>query len=77
MLRSGRPTAWIAIFGLLLVGSGCPSGPPIAPKEADAKDRLSKLFNLYRLHIEKNRKGPASEEDLLAFGKKQRNARPG
>jgi hypothetical protein len=57
------------MLNLLVILCGCSSGPPDAPQEAIAKERLSKLFNLYRLYIEKNRKGPASEEELLAFGK--------
>jgi hypothetical protein len=67
--RSGRIIVWILALNVFIVLLGCGSGPPVAPREADAKDRLYKLFNLYRLYIEKNRKGPASEEDLLAFGK--------
>jgi hypothetical protein len=33
-------------------------------------DRISKLANLYRLYVEKNRKGPPSEEALREFGQK-------
>lgn len=61
---------WILIASLLLASLGCQSGPPIAPLEANAQDRLYKLFNLYRFYIEKNRKPPSSEDELAAFGKK-------
>jgi hypothetical protein len=64
-----RPTAWILIGCLLIAVLGCNSGPPIAPLEANAQDRLYKLFNLYRFYMEKNRKPPATEEELAAFGK--------
>ncbi|HEY2411137.1 MAG TPA: hypothetical protein VGI40_02785 [Pirellulaceae bacterium] len=70
MGQFARPTIWIFIGSLLIATLGCNSGPPIAPLEASAQDRLYKLFNLYRFYIEKNRKPPASEEDLAAFGKK-------
>jgi len=55
---------------LLIAALGCSSGPPVAPLEATAQYRLYKLFNLYRFYIEKNRKPPASEDDLVTFGKK-------
>jgi hypothetical protein len=65
-----RPIAWILIGALLLPTLGCNSGPPIPPLKANAQDRLYKLFNLYRFYMEKNRKPPASEEELADFGKK-------
>jgi hypothetical protein len=61
---------FIAPLGCFIAPLGCGSRPPVTPLEANASDRLYKLFNLYRLYIEKNRKGPASEQELLAFGKK-------
>lgn len=60
----------IAQLACLIAPLGCSSRPPVAPLEANASDRLYKLFNLYRLYIEKYRKGPPSEQELLAFGKK-------
>src|SRR5262249_37316573 len=38
--------------------------------EPDAMDRISRLKNLYFLYVEKNKKGPPSEEALREFGKK-------
>jgi hypothetical protein len=36
----------------------------------DAKDRLSKLFQLYKVYVEKHQKGPPDEKALREFGKK-------
>jgi hypothetical protein len=47
---------------------GCAGGAGAAA-QSDAKEELGKLFNLYRLYVEKNKKGPASEEALREFGK--------
>ena len=33
------------------------------------QDRLKKLFNLYKAYVDKNQKGPPSEQALLDFGK--------
>ena len=68
MYRSVALFAWILAF-TVVVAPGCGSRPPVAPLEANASDRLYKLYNLYRFYIEKHRKGPASEQELLAFGK--------
>jgi hypothetical protein len=64
-----RRKALILSASLACAILGCKSGPPVAPLEATAQDRLYKLMNLYRFYIEKNRKPPASEDQLLAFGK--------
>jgi hypothetical protein len=68
-----RPRGWLAVgcFALMLCAwmSGCGAHGASAP-QADAKDRLSKLFNLYRAYAEKNQKPPANEEALRGFGQK-------
>jgi hypothetical protein len=48
------------------LGCGGRSGPP----EPEAKVRLKKLLQLYKAYVEKNRKGPADEQTLRAFGQK-------
>jgi hypothetical protein len=48
---------------------GC-GGPAVAPPEPDAKVRLTKLLRLYQVYVERNKKGPPSEETLREFGRK-------
>jgi hypothetical protein len=70
-----RVGGWWAGYGLVLascavlVWSGCSSSAAPVPQN-DAKERLSKLFNLYRAYTEKNQKGPPNEEALREFGQK-------
>ena len=45
-------------------------GGSVAAPQSDAQDRLAKLMNLYRAYVEKNQKGPPSEEALREFGQK-------
>jgi hypothetical protein len=57
--------------GLVLVAccgqAGCRSG---GEPEPEAKVRLTRLLRLYQAYVEKNRKGPANEQALRAFGQK-------
>lgn len=48
---------------------GCAGTRASAPAP-DAQDRISKLANLYRLYVEKNKKGPPTEDALREFGQK-------
>jgi hypothetical protein len=54
---------------LFLALSGC-AGGGAAPPEPDAKDRLEKLYNLYRAYADKSQKPPPSEEALKDFAAK-------
>jgi hypothetical protein len=56
------------IVAALCLTSGC-GGSTVAPPEPDAKVRLTKLLRLYQVYVEKNKKGPASEEVLREFGR--------
>lgn len=60
--------ASVAAAALCLVFAGCPS--QTAAPVSDVQTRLSHLMNLYRFYVEKNQKGPASEEALREFGQK-------
>ena len=53
----------------LLSAGGC-AGSGAAPPEPDAKERLEKLYNLYRAYADKNQKPPPSEEALRDFAAK-------
>lgn len=54
----------VAIFSF----AGCASSAP--PPEPDVKERLEKLFNLYRAYTDTNRKPPASEQALKDYAAK-------
>jgi hypothetical protein len=69
----GRLAAAGAIVVCLLVpwcGSltGCGNAAAPAPQD-DTYDRLRKVYNLYRAYVDKNQKGPTSEDALREFGK--------
>ena len=66
LCRVGLRSLFLTVC-LGLAGCGGRYSPPVQP---DVQGRLSKLFNLYRVYIEKNRKGPPSEEALREFGQK-------
>lgn len=58
-----------AVLALLLcLTSGCGSSQATST-QPDVQDRLKKLFNLYKAYVDKNQKGPPSEQALLDFGK--------
>jgi hypothetical protein len=57
------------LMGMCVGMAGCGNGASGAT-QPDAHHRISELFNLYRLYVEKNRKGPANEEALREFGQK-------
>jgi hypothetical protein len=64
-----RLIACFAVMIALVVQSGCGGRNAVAP-QSDAQERLSKLMNLYRAYVEKNQKGPPSEQALREFGQK-------
>ncbi len=57
---------WVGMALLLLAGCGSTA----APAQEDGKDRINKLFNLYRAYVDKHRKGPPDEQSLRDFGAK-------
>jgi hypothetical protein len=57
------------LLGVCVWMIGCGGGASGAT-QPDAQHRISELFNLYRLYVEKNRKGPSNEEALREFGQK-------
>ena len=65
--RCLRPTA-ISMLALLAAVAGC--GRQIAPPEPEAKVRLQKLLQLYKVYVEKNKKGAPDEKALRDFGQK-------
>lgn len=48
--------------------AGCASSA--APPAPDVEGRIGKLFRLYQAYVQKNQKGPPSEEALREFGQK-------
>jgi len=49
--------------------AGCGSSAGSAPKP-EAQDRINKLLQLYRAYVDRNKKGPPSEQALREFGQK-------
>ncbi len=64
----GRLLLIACAAGVCLTGLGC--GKTVAPPEPEAKVRLTKLLRLYQVYVQKNRKGPPSEQALREFGQK-------
>jgi hypothetical protein len=63
--------AWlglIAFSGLVLAGCGGSSSASSA--QPDGKERIGRLFNLYRAYSDAKGKGPPSEQALKEFGQK-------
>ena len=72
-LRTAAGPALVALsWGLVLCAAlaGCGSGATAVGGEPEAKERLKQLLALYRAFVIKQGKGPASEEELRAFGQK-------
>lgn len=67
-LKRFRACSLTVTCALALSLIGCAGGTS-GGSQPDAKEQLGKLFNLYRLYVEKNKKGPASEEVLREFAK--------
>jgi hypothetical protein len=44
--------------------------PPAAQPEPEAKVRLRKVLQLYKVYVDKHRKGPPNEQALREFGQK-------
>ena len=62
----------LACWGVVFLSCwcfGCGGGGGAA-SEPDAKVRLTKLLRLYQVYVEKNKKGPPSEQALREFGQK-------
>jgi hypothetical protein len=57
----------LACGGLVLAGCGSSSASSAQP---DGKERISRLFNLYRAYCDAKGKGPPSEQALKEFGQK-------
>ncbi len=64
---TASPVGWVV---LLLSWSILGCGQPPAKPEPEAKVRLTKLLRLYQVYVEKNKKGPPSEQVLRDFGQK-------
>jgi hypothetical protein len=68
-LRLQRLGLFVFVLGIgCALVAGC--GPAVAPAEPDAKINLKKVLALYQAFVERNRKGPASQQELVEFGKK-------
>jgi hypothetical protein len=71
------PMRWScgALAVLVLCGwsAGCTSNPPKAAKrpEPEVKERLEKLYRLYRTYCERNHTAPTGEQALKDFYQKQ------
>ena len=58
---------WVAVL-LCCCPVGCRKGP--APSsDPEVKQRLEKLFRLYRAYVDKHHKGPPNEQALREFGR--------
>lgn len=70
-IRHAPRVGLLPLHGWMIIwcccGAGCGSGPPSEP---DTKVRLTKLVRLYQLYVDRNRKGPPSEQVLREFGQK-------
>jgi len=66
---SGTRLGWIPLtlaLGLCLAAVGCASTEATS-SQPDVQDRLKKLFNVYKAYVDKNQKGPPSEQALREF----------
>jgi hypothetical protein len=59
--------SWVVVF-LCCWNGGC--GGRVDKTEPEAKVRLTKVLHLYRAYVEKNKKGPPTEQALREFGQK-------
>jgi hypothetical protein len=55
------------VVGLCLAAASC-ANTEATSSQPDVQDRLKKLFNLYKAYVDKNQKGPPSEQALREFG---------
>jgi hypothetical protein len=60
--------SWVACLGPVL--AGCSGSSSASPAQPDGKERISRLFNLYRAYSDANHKGPPNEQALKEFGQK-------
>ena len=65
--KAVHSTGFALALGLCVVVSGC-GGSQATGGQPDVQDRLKKLFNLYKAYVDKNQKGPPSEQALRGFG---------
>src|SRR5688572_6567248 len=68
--RFGRQILSAGLISLLsgsLAGCGGSAGAAARP---EAQDRINKLLQLYRAYVDRNKKGPPSEQALRDFGQK-------
>jgi hypothetical protein len=68
----GSGTAQLSIalalaLTMCVLALGCGSSQATG-SQPDVQDRLKKLFNLYKAYVDKNQKGPPSEQALREFG---------
>jgi hypothetical protein len=60
----------LTCWGVVFVCCGAAGCSPPGYTEPEAKVRLTKVLRLYKAYVEKNRKGPATEQALRDFGQK-------
>jgi hypothetical protein len=72
MVRCAAGVNALLLSGIVLgllgpLNAGCTTA---AVEEPDAKVRLTKLLRLYQVYVDRNKKGPANEQELRAFAQK-------
>ena len=58
----------MAVAAVLVVG--CSRSDPTVSSVSEGKERIGKLFKLYKAYVERNKKGPPDEQSLRDFGQK-------
>ena len=61
-------TLLTAVFLPAVCTLGC--GSPAARPVPEGRDRITKLLNLYKAYVQKNKQGPPGEQALREFGQK-------
>jgi hypothetical protein len=57
-------------MAMLASAIGCQRSDPSVASESEGKNRIGKLFKLYKAYVERNKKGPPDEQSLRDFGNK-------
>src|SRR5262245_15480430 len=63
-----RLACWVALF--LCFSNLCCRSAPTGTTDPEAKLRLMKLLQLYKVYVDKTKKGPPTEQALRDFGQK-------